>query len=854
MKNTVRRLLDGGWDNHILPFLWMRGEDEETLRTTMRVIHGANIGAVCVESRPHPDYGGPRWWRDLDVILGEARRMDMKVWLLDDSHFPSGYAAGRMAEAPEELCRQELVYRTVPCPAAGEELVLDMEELRRPAPFVPRNDMERYDVENRNPRVFGDDRLLGLIAVRKDGTLTDGLIDLSGQIGGEALRFRVPEGKWTLYVLHLTRNRGARRLYINMMSRESCRILIDACYEPVWEHYAADFGKTIAGFFSDEPEMGNGHLYEMNKPIWQLEDQAWSREVQDALEARFGESWVSRLPLLWDREFDQTAAAEVRLAYMDAATRLVEKNFSEQIGDWCRERGVRYIGHLIEDDNQHTRTGCSLGHYFRGLGGQDMAGIDAISWQVSPGGERENTVRRGRFFHYVLGRLAGSQAVVDPKKHGNAMCEIFGAYGWREGVRLEKYLADHFLVRGINHFVPHAFSMRAYPDPDCPPHFYALGNDPQFRHFSRLMLYMNRLSTLFRSGEPVAETAVLYGAESDWMGLAMPPEDLAEPLARAQIAYDFIPADVFSRPERYGTDLTEGLSVNGRRYRALILPACEHQAPAVEAVLPALRDKGVLILDAGRQSPEEFPAVLTESGVETPRLVPADPGLRVLHIRGEGCDAWMLVNEGEEVWQGTAELPGADPSSPCCLYDAWENGLRRAEPSENGARIPLRVEPLHAVVVLSGFDGRPEDFLPGPFAGERTELNGGWTRSVCRAAEYPRFGEEKPVSLPDRLAEEMPRFSGLARYERTLTLDRVPARAVLTISDAHEGVEVFVNGRSAGLGIAPPFRFEIGDLLRSGDNILRIETASTLERDTASDLTNAAPTGLDGACALEWEG
>ena len=180
--------------------------------------------------------------------------------------------------------------------------------------------------------------------------------------------------------------------------------------------------------------MGNGHLYEMNKPIWQLEDQAWSREVQEALEARFGESWVSRLPLLWDREFDQTAAAEVRLAYMDAATRLAEKNFSEQIGDWCRERGVRYIGHLIEDDNQHTRTGCSLGHYFRGLGGQDMAGIDAISWQVSPGGERENTVRRGRFFHYVLGRLAGSQAVVDPKKHGNAMCEIFGAYGWRSAV------------------------------------------------------------------------------------------------------------------------------------------------------------------------------------------------------------------------------------------------------------------------------------------------------------------------------------------------------------------------------------------------------------------------------------
>lgn len=50
------------------------------------------------------------------------------------------------------------------------------------------------------------------------------------------------------------------------------------------------------------------------------------------------------------------------------------------------------------------------------------------------------------------------------------MCEIFGAYGWGEGVSLMKWLTDHMLVRGINEFVPHAFSP-AFPDEDCPPHF-----------------------------------------------------------------------------------------------------------------------------------------------------------------------------------------------------------------------------------------------------------------------------------------------------------------------------------------------------------------------------------------------
>ena len=856
IRETTEKLLSGGWDNRILPFLWLRGEEEAVLREYMRVIHDANIGAVCVESRPHPDFGGPRWWHDLDVILDEARRMGMKVWLLDDSHFPTGFADGKMADAPEELCRQELVYRTVSCPSSGEEMVINMAELLPSTPFVPNSEMEEYDVRHRNPRVYHDDRLIGLAAVKKNGSLPDGIVDLSGQIGQNELRFRVPDGAWTLYVLHLTRNRGARRQYINMMSAESCRILIDAVYEPVWAHYADDFGKTIAGFFSDEPELGNGHLYEMRKPIWQMEDQAWSAEVQEILTDRYGDGWIARMPLLWEQEFDSEAAADVRLCYMDAVTRLVERNFSEQMGGWCREHGVRYIGHLIEDENQHTRSGCSLGHYFRGLGGQDMAGIDVISGQVRPGGEVDEERRSGRFFHFVLGRLAGSQAVIDPLKHGDSMCEIFGAYGWREGVRLEKYLADHMLVRGINHFVPHAFSMAKYPDGDCPPHFYAHGHNPQIRHFGALMLYMNRVSTLMGAGEPVAETAVLYGAESDWMGRCMPPEDVAEPLAREQISYDFIPADVFSRPERYRTDLSQGLSVSGRRYRALILPACEHLAPAVKDVLSELEKKNVLILDAGKTDPAKIPAILIRNGVESPSPIPANRDLRSLHVRGGDGDVWMFVNEGRDVWSGTVDLSGTspDPGGSFCLYDAWENGLRPAhtEQTDGKNRLRLTVEPLHSVIVVRTVDALSDRFLPPPFAGRSIPLDDGWLRSTCRAIEYPRFENEKPVCLPDRAAEEMPRFSGFFRYRRTLTVGKVPSRAVLSITDAYEGVEVFVNGKSLGIQVAPPFRFEIGDALREGENELRIEAATTLERENAGDVTPDCPSGINGRCSLLW--
>ena len=81
-------------------------------REDMRVIAESNIRAVCVESRPHPDFCGPKWWKDMDVILDEAEKRGMKVWILDDSHFPTGFANGAMTDKPDELCHQSICYRT----------------------------------------------------------------------------------------------------------------------------------------------------------------------------------------------------------------------------------------------------------------------------------------------------------------------------------------------------------------------------------------------------------------------------------------------------------------------------------------------------------------------------------------------------------------------------------------------------------------------------------------------------------------------------------------------------------------------------------------------------------------------
>ena len=39
-------------ENHILPFLWMRGESEAVIRTEIEKIYQSGIRSVCLEAPP----------------------------------------------------------------------------------------------------------------------------------------------------------------------------------------------------------------------------------------------------------------------------------------------------------------------------------------------------------------------------------------------------------------------------------------------------------------------------------------------------------------------------------------------------------------------------------------------------------------------------------------------------------------------------------------------------------------------------------------------------------------------------------------------------------------------------------
>ncbi|MBQ3811111.1 MAG: hypothetical protein II839_09875, partial [Kiritimatiellae bacterium] len=483
---------------------------------------------------------------------------------------------------------------------------------------------------------------------------------LTDRIRDGLLVWDVPPGCWRVFFVRYSRRGmdmgGAE--HVDFLRAASSALQIEAVYEPHFARYAKYFGNVLAGFFSDEPQFGNvlvgAHRTDRNKYHYGVGEEGLalpaSEELLARMSAALGEDASARLPELW---YEGPRSPGTRLAYMDALTTLFRDNFSRPIGDWCRARGVEWIGHVIEDMDAHARMGYGPGHYFRAVEGMGMGGCDVVLHQVLPGfADHPHTASAlggsvdPDFFHCVLPKLASSIAHQRPHMQGRAMCEVFGAYGWGEGAPTMRWLLDFLLVRGINHFSPHAFAPD-FPNPDCPPHFGAGGRDPQFEGFSALMRYANRAAHLLSGGRHVATAALLYHAEGEWMsgvGRATTMSGPARALLEAHLDFDIVCADTLLGDAR----VEDGrLRVADETFGALVVPFAPHLPPALLARLSDLRAQGLPILFAGDEAPHGVlpPAAraatpLSEGGDDEPadpdeaapseRGLPAKPGGGVL--------------------------------------------------------------------------------------------------------------------------------------------------------------------------------------------------------------------------------
>lgn len=876
-------------NNYIFPFLWMRDQSEEVLRQEIARIDECGIKAVCLESRPHPDFAGPGWWHDFDIVLEEAHRRGMKIWILDDAHFPTGQANGMIPARHPELARRYVMMQHTDCVGPVPQATLDV------GLFMTKAFTWMDFGKPVNKPLRSDTRLLSVMAypVVEGDTLAEEGVDLTGLVRDGQLTWDVPAGVWRVCVSFVTSDFGARNEYINYLDAASVRVLLDAIYEPHYARYAGEFGKTIAGFFSDEPGFYNVDDFQMNDAIGTKKMALpWSDELESRMEQQYASDWKQTLPLLWMPSREGKRSSLARLRYMDLASRLYSQNFSCQLGSWCEAHGVEYIGHVIEDNGEHCRLGCGAGHYFRAMAGQHMAGIDTIGGQILPGNPYASRhgvayVAKGTFNHFGLAKLGASAAQIDPKKKGRLMCEAFGAYGWGFGVRNMQWLVDYLLAQGVNRFVPHAFSMAEYPDCDCPPHFYARGNNPEFRWFADVMKYANRMCGLLDGGQNVPVAGMLYPAESDWMGPCMPVEDPGRVLQENQIDYEILPLDVLRDKAAFGTRLRDGvLTVNGRDMKALLLPGAETVSRELAVFLDEAGRQGLPMAWLGRRptgiagadperdaapvaavsaipvvSLQELPAWMKAHGLCEIRTDRFQPALLSYHYRKEEELYFFFNTSLSETVETVLSLPLQEE---LVVYDAASG--KRYRPAQqrtaDGVRFPLVLAPYAHLLLTTNRAGQPVECPAGQPDGSwhTRDLSEDWRFSCARAIDYPRMGAEETLQTLEPVSRRMPRFSGIMRYRKTLQLDEAPAAAWFRAEHVYEVAEVFVNGVSAGRRVTPGYAWEIGALLHPGQNEITVEVANTPQRDSLNrpgifgpDREMMEPAGMFGKIVLQWK-
>lgn len=852
MNKRLQQMMAGQEGSYVLPFFWPYEGHPETVEPEIEAIYACGVREICVEARPFEDYAGPGWWEHMDAILAAVKQRGMRVWILDDKRFPTGYANGLLEKEHPEHCRHYLREHHVDLmgPATDASILVP-----------PANDREK---------------LLSIVAFRrteKPEEITGRPIVLQKDKDSDFAFFDLPEGCWRVFMIYDTPygSPSDHRWFIDMLSRESVQLLIDAVYEKHYAKYADEFGKSIAGFFSDEPSFGCEHLGPFGNDVpfyYRTIGQAgtalpWRQNVAERMQADGIDDPIAMIPTLWYPYANDPG--EVRLSYMNALSRIWNENFSYALGDWCRAHGVRYIGHIIEDMNAHSRIGGSAGHYFRALSGQDMAGIDIVLHQILPGFGQYPTsspiaggVADPKFFHYVLAQLASSLARIEPHMHGNAMCEVFGAYGWAEGTPMMKWLIDFLLIRGIDHFVPHAFSVK-YPFEDCPPHFYASGNNPQYEGFGALIRYTNKVAHLLSGTDRTASGAIFYYAENEWMsdGEFTYCDDAAKLLYDAHIDYDILPLDALKTAEcRDGK-----LIVNGHAHTFLIVPEAKHYPAELLVLAERFANAGLPVFTL-ESKPGRYPQAVGQraDSVQILRSIwekglahdygAFEPFLRIAEFRDGDNRFYMLMNEAPyAVENSDIHLPATGD----CLRLRLHNGeIVRQHTSDGTMRVSLQAGES-AIFYFGSFD--PEQFAAPAETAAIHPLALKWDialrQSGIEAEFVPYRSSSELLNITGK--NGLPNFSGEMRYTAEFTLEK-PGRYMLDLGKVGHTARLSVNGHNLGVRIGEPYAWDISSVVRAGKNTIEITAANTLVNrihDRFSIYLQLLPSGIIGPVTLK---
>jgi len=790
------------------PLFWLHGDENETkerLEGYLEKVAAGGNGCFTAESRPHSDWLGPCWYEDLDVCLQKAKQLNLTMWIFDERWWPSQSIGGK-----------------VPPRYAAQTLVADAVDVNGPGLF----EADEY----------GGKCYIGAVAGRVNVNKEiegDSLIDMASFIKHGKLTWQAPAGHWQ--VIKFTHKqapglgqRGGKELSVDGASRDCTDWFLRTVYQPHFDHFKDDFGKTISGFFYDEPETRGDWGTELNVIL-----KEWGVDWKKAYVAY-------KFKLAGD---DQLAA---RYQYMEAIADAWGRVMYGGMTKWCHDHNVVSIGHFMEHGNLYVRPDFCAGDMMRLQKYSDMGGIDLVCRQMYPG-QRPRSI-------YQTPKLCSSISHVYGKKDDLAMCEIFGGYNQELTYPQMKWLTDQMQVRGVNFMIPHSFNPKAPNDTDFPPYFYNDGEEPRWPLYRVYADWTSRLSLMLTGGRHVCPVAILFSGNAKRVGKYVTPEDMTTVLQDALYDCDWLPFEAFEADASLDG---KNIKLHQERYQVLIVPPTEVIPYATLAKVKAFFDNGGVVLGYGflpsksgtighrseditkfrdaiwgtdanvgtkacktsaaggrsyflplKPDANSISAVLhKDAGI--PPVVEVlegetDNWLHALHRVKDGKDIFLICNQDHTKKAKTFHLRVKAKGFPE-IWDAMRNEITSVAFNRTGESVDfkLTLEPMESVLLVFNPKKRK---LP-------VRLEGNDVRSGV------------PVSVKSDSASANP-FFGQCNLPGSVVLSQV--RVILEIDELtqEEAARVTINGNYAGGFIGRPFRLDVTSYLKHGVNTIKIQPFS----------------------------
>lgn len=783
-----------------IPFwFWNDNLDESELIRQIRDFKEKGVMGFVI----HPRLGLPEsipymsdtYLQLVESAVREAEKQSMVVFLYDEAMYPSGSAMGMVVKANPQYASRGLAmieyrcsdHRTYPYSLEEGEVLVSAQAVVKLA-------QDRLDL---NQTLILEAELNCVQFVPSDDQ------------DWHVVLFIEKFSRGTIRGVHFGQDDGEPGAppSADLLNVQATETFIRLTHERYYERLKPYFGSTIQAMFTDEPNiLGRGPLPSL-KP--------WTSEFLSYAQS-FGLLEVE-LPALWLEAAE--GADAIRRKFRRAISHRLSDSYYKPLSEWCQRHGIQLAGHPGGSED------IGLLQHFQ-LPGQDVV------WRyVEPA---EGSMLEGP--HSTLAKCASDSARHRGRRRNANEC--FGAcgkdnIGWNFSPDEMKWYMDWLFVRGTNLLIPHAFyysisgeRMNERP-PDVGP------NNTWWAHYKDISNYIRRMSWLMTDGVNEARVAIL--CQEDVL-----PWKIAKPLYENQIEFNYLEEALFVS----SCTFDEGsVRIAKQNYKVIVVEVLEHLSEQTINKLQSWIDLGGQVIVFG--SPEAttslrgaIPLRAVESVAEQVntyikleiRLQPSSAAIRVSHIRKSNEHLFLLVNEGEQRYEGQLHL---DIQGRVERWNPWLGTIQeqpvRDTPSE-GIHISIGLDRRESVIYYVDPSQQPlSDELMGIGCGSSQEcivLGEGWTTT------WSGFMETKLDALTSWTTwPGMEYYSGTIQYEISFDLaeSKLGRPLRLDLGEVNDIAEVFINDVHVGTRMWSPYCFSnLEGIVQPGRNKICVKVTNSL--------------------------